>query len=889
MTLTPGTRLGPYEILGPLGSGGMGEVFKARDTRLERSVAIKVLPAEFAQNAQLRQRLEREAKSISQLTHPNICTLYDIGRQDGVEFLVMEYLEGETLADRLQKGPLPLELVIRYGIQIAEALERAHKAGIVHRDLKPGNVMLTRSGAKLLDFGLAKESDQPVLSALTSLRTERKSLTEEGAIVGTFQYMAPEQIEGGAIDARTDIFALGALLYEMTTGRKAFEGKSKASLIASILTAEPPPISAVQPLTPAALDRLVRSCLAKDPDARMQSAHDVALELRWIEESQTTTPRPHSKRDRLGWVVAAVLAIAALATGGMLWRNGIAQQNRRLVRTVILPPDKTSFDFLTAGAPPAISPDGTKIVFGAVEAGKTRSLWVRPLDSFVAQQLAGTEGASFPFWSPDGRYIAFFADNVLKKVEVSGGAAVVLCNVVDGRGGSWSPDGQTIIFAGRYTPILRVPAAGGRPVEVTTFDGGEGTHRWPEFLPDSRHFLYVGAATGNENRANMINVGSIDGKTRKPLVTATDEAHYVDGFLLFVRDRILTAQAFDLKALAVKGEAFPLNEQQVETTPLFGRSIVSVSAGGTLVYQTGAGTQTTQLTWFDRGGKVLGVIGEPGPYLGAVMAPDEKQVLTFFTLPNESNIWAFDLVRGVRSRITFNSATDGHPIWSPDGQKMIYTSLKGGHFRFLLRNLATGSEEVLRESDAPGVPAVTSWSADGQRILYTEGGRTTRGDIWWMSLADRKPHLYIGTPFLENGGRLSPDGKWVAYFSNETGTNEVYVAPFPPTGARWQVSSGGGIVPRWRSDGRELFYVVSGSPPAMMAVPIAMGATPEVGRAVKLFGMRAGPASVTMYDVTRDGRRFVVNCLVGDQPPPAPLYVVQHFDRELRAAVEHRE
>lgn len=889
MNIGSGSRLGPYEIVSPLGAGGMGEVWKARDTRLERSVAIKVLPAEFAQNAQLRMRLEREAKSISQLTHPNICTLYDIGQEDGVEYLVMEYLEGETLSDRLQKGPLPLELVIRYGIEIAQALERAHKAGIVHRDLKPGNVMLTKSGAKLLDFGLAKESDQPALNTLASLRTEKKSLTEEGTIVGTFQYMAPEQIEGSEIDARTDIFALGAVLYEMATGRRAFEGKSRVSLIASILTSEPQPIAAVQPLTPAALDLLIRACLAKEADARIQSAHDVALQLRWIGESPATATGATPKRHRVAWAIAALMAIAALAAAGMLWRNRVAQQNQRLVRTVILPPDKATFDFLSGGAPPAISPDGAKIVFGAAEAGKPRSLWVRPLDSFVAQQLAGTEGASFPFWSPDGRFIAFFVTNALKKIEVSGGAAVVLCNVVDGRGGSWSADGQTIVFAGRYSTISRVPAAGGTPVEVTTFDTGEATHRWPEFLPDSRHFLYLGAANGNENSSNRIYVGSIDGKTRKPLMNSMDEPHYVDGFVVFVRDRVLMAQAFDLKRLALSGDSFPLKEQQVETTPLFARSIVSLSAGGTLVYQTGGGTQTTQLTWFDRSGKTLGVIGEPGPYMGAAIAPDEKQVLASVAPSNQSNIWTFDLVRGVRSRITFNDASDFNPTWSPDGRKLIYTSLAAGHFRFVLRDVATGSEEVILESDAAGVPAVTSWSADGQRILYTHGGPKTRADVWWMSLADRKPHLYIGTPFLETGGRFSPDGKWIAYFSNETGTNEVYVAPFPPTGARWQVSSGGGLIPRWRSDGRELFYVSPGTSPALIAVPIILGAAPEIGRGLKLFDLRAGPPSLTMYDVTRDGRRFVVNSRVGDEAPPAPLSVVQHFDRELRAAQENRD
>lgn len=883
-SISIGSRLGPYEVISPLGAGGMGEVFRARDTRLDRSVAIKVLPAELAQNAQLRLRFEREARLISQLSHPNICTLYDVG--DG--YLVMELLEGETLADRIVKGPLPLDELIRIGTQIASALERAHKAGIVHRDLKPGNVMLTKSGAKLLDFGLAIDRQPIVVPQSSVLVTENKPLTAEGTLIGTVQYMAPEQLEGGTADARTDIFAFGAVLYEMATGRRAFEGKSQASVIASILAAEPKPVSATQPMSPPALDRLISTCLAKDPERRWQSAHDIGTQLLWIGESSVPAPRGTSKRGAAGWIVAALLAITTIAGGTMVWRKTAAERYLPAVRTTVLPPDKTAFDFLAFGAPPAISPDGTRIVFGAAEPGKPRSLWVRSLDSFSPQQLGGTEGATFPFWSPDGRFIAFFADNSLKKIEVGGGAPVVLCSVVDGRGGSWSPNGETIIFAGRYSPIYRVSSSGGSPVEVTKMDSRWGTHRWPEFLPDGRHFLYLASPSGVEDPSNTIFAGSIDGQVQKGLITAANEPHYFDGTLIFTRDRILMAQPFDAKRLALTGDALPLKEQQIESTPLMSRSIVSISAAGTLVYQTGVSTRLVQLQWFDRSGKPIGLLSTAGPYTGVTISPDEKSVLTGMTAGGRSNIWSFDLLRGTRTRLTFNDGIDVNAIWSPDGRKIIYTSFDNGKFRLVLRDLTTGSEERLLDAiTSAGVPAATSWSLDGQRILYSVGGRTSRADLWWMSLADRKTHPYLITPFVEGVARLSPDGKWVVYQSNESGQIEVYLAPFPWTGAKWQVSTGGGMSPRWRADGKEIFYLGTQSTAGVFALPVTLGPMPELGQAVKLFDFHVVQIGPNVYDVSRDGNRFLVNTRVGEEPPPAPLLVVQHLDRELRAELEH--
>jgi len=884
MSLSVGARLGPYEIVSRLGAGGMGDVWHGRDTRLDRSVAIKVLHADFAKSAQLRLRFEREAKAISQLTHPHICTLYDVGHEDDVDFLVMEYLEGETLADRVVKGPLPFEQIVRYGIQIAEALAKAHKRGIVHRDVKPGNIMLTKSGAKLLDFGLAKPSENGVVEELTTVRTEKKSLTEEGTIVGTFQYMAPEQVEGHVVDARSDIFAFGAVLYEMATGRRAFEGKTKASLIASILTTQPPPINAIQPMTPASLDRVVRSCLAKDPDERWQSAHDIALELRQVAEPQ---PLAKSRRHALPWAIAALFLLATIGTGIALWRTQSATAGGDPIRTCILPPENTVFDFRFFGAPPAISPDGKRVVFGATEPGKKRMLSIRSLDSLVAQQLPGTEDAMFPFWSPDGRSVAFFTNEALRKIEPGGGAPVSLCNVAEGRGGSWSPDGQTIIFCGRNTPIMRVPAAGGSPVEITALDGAFSSHRWPEFLPDSRHFLFLASPAGTEDVLNTICVGSIDTRMRKALVSRADDPHYWNGTLLFVRDQVLTAQRFDPKRLELSGDVVQLKEQPIETTT-FAKSIVSIAGDGTLLYQTGSQPRETQLTWFDRSGKEIGKIGEPARYGMPKLDADGRQVAAFIGAFPNGNIWTFDLTRGVKSRVTFGSGFDFSPLWSPDGRKLAYMSTEKSGFRLLLKDLTNGGEEELFKGGGQGNSAVTSWSADGRLILFNFGA-TTRSDIWWMSLDERKPHLYLGTPFVETAARFSPDGKWVAYQSNESGNPEIYIAPFPPTGAKWQVSSGRGASPRWRGDGQELFYVTPTVTVMFMAVPIRLGATPEIGQAAKLFSVPINNPNSGVYDVTRDGQRFLVNARMGEEPPPQPLILLQHFDRELAEALKLKE
>ncbi|HUP49737.1 MAG TPA: protein kinase, partial [Thermoanaerobaculia bacterium] len=823
MILTTGTRLGPYEVVAPLGAGGMGEVWRARDTRLDRSVAIKLLPVEFAGDAQLRARLEREARTISQLNHPHICTLYDVGREDGREYLVMELVEGETLADRLTRGPLPLRDVIRHGTEIAAALDRAHAAGIVHRDLKPGNIMLTTTGAKLLDFGLAKSAGPALGGRDTDGETVKKPITEQGMILGTYQYMAPEQIEGLEADHRTDIFALGAVLYEMATGRRAFEGKSRTSIIAAIIDRDPPPIASVQPLAPRSFERVVQTCLAKDPAARWQSAGDVRIALQWAGEEGDAAPRA---RDRRGWIAAAILAtIAALAGAGWIASRSAAREQRP-IRTSINAADGTTFQFFLEGSPPELSPDGRKIVFGAGSSGGERfgasgssALWVRDLDSPVARQLKGTEGATHPFWSPDGRQVAFYSDGALKKVDVAGGAVVSLCATEPIRGGAWNRDG-TILFGRIGISIAAVPAAGGTPADVTVLDekARDPSHRWPFFLPDGKHFLYlVGPNTAGEEH-DAIWVASLDGKVRKPLIRASSNAAFLDGSILFVRDGILTAQRFDTRKLEVTGDPIPLAEQRVEFDDITARAFFSVSRNGTLLLQTGEGAGPGELRWFDRTGKALESAGKPQRHGQISISPDGRYVA--YSIVPRQNIWMYDLARNVNSRVTFASAREVAPVWSPDGTRLVFSSDRDANVANLwIKDLRTGAEEQLVVSESNKI--ATDWSTDGQFLFYTDQRRGwTRADIHYYSFAEKKSYPYLVTPFNEATARMSPDGKWVAYQSSESPPWQVYIAPFPPTGAKWQVSANVGVRPSWRADGKELFFHARG---VLHSVAIRLG------------------------------------------------------------------
>jgi serine/threonine protein kinase/Tol biopolymer transport system component len=848
MTLAPGSRLGPYEILSAVGAGGMGEVYKATDTRLERTVAVKVLPAKFSESAEFRQRFEREAKTISQLSHPHICTLHDVGNHDGVEYLVMEFLEGQTLTECLAKGPLPLEQVLRYGNEIADALEKAHRQGIVHRDLKPGNVMITKSGVKLVDFGLAKLAAPPsggVLSSLSILPTQAgENLTAEGTILGTFQYMAPEQLEGHEADGRTDIFALGHLLYEMATGRKAFSGKSQASLIAAIIHMQPEAISSIQPMTPPALDRVVKTCLAKDPDDRFQTAHDVKLQLQWIAEggSAAGIPAPvaakRKSREKLAWALLPVAALIAAAATALVIR--LRSEPPRVFEASLLPPEKSSFAF-DAG-PMALSPDGRRIAFVATLSG-INTLWVRPLAASSAQSLAGTEGASYPFWSPDSRFLGFFAGGKLKKIEAAGGPPQTLADASLGRGGTWSREGVILFSPSSRDSLYRVSAAGGEASPVTKLVVGgasEFSHRWPLFLPDGRRFLYLAQSSmGRANtERNGIYAASLDGGERKLLFNSNTNVVYAPpGHLLFQRDRTLLARPFDPKALRFTEEAFPVAEN-VSLFANVATAAFTASDTGLIAYQTGSGGGMTQLTWLDRAGKSVGTVGAPGYPTGPRLAHDARRVaISTEDSQGFADVWIHDLERNTLTRFTFDPNGDFAPVWSPDDSRIVFSaSRKNPADLYQKSSAGAGNEEPLLSSFTFKVPL--DWSPDGRVLLFQENDPRTRNvfDLWTYSTAERKATPFLRTGFNEVLGRFSPDGLWIAYASNESGREEVYVAPFSGPGGKWQVSTSGGRAPTWTRGGRELIYEAPGS--EIMAVDVSTAPTFRAGIPRALFKTR---------------------------------------------------
>jgi len=910
MPLTSGTRLGPYEIVASAGTGGMGEVYRARDTRLERMVAIKVLPPHFADSSDRRQRFEREARAVSSLSHPHICTLHDIGQQEGLVYLVMEYLEGETLAERLEKGPLPTDQLLRYAVEIADALDKAHRQGVIHRDLKPGNIMLTKNGAKLMDFGLAKPAAGSATGTALEAMTQSKPLTAQGTIVGTFQYMAPEQLEGKEADARSDLFSFGALLYEMATGRRAFTGKTQASVIASILASNPPPITSLQPMTPPALERVVETCLAKDPDERFQAAHDLKLQLEWILEggSAVGIPAPvaarRKRREGVAWTAALALALLALVLSALYWRA--ATREVHAVHAFIPPPENASYIFQgPGGGPAAISPDGRRLAFAAGSGGK-QMLWIRPLESLTAQPLAGTEGAAQPFWSPDSRYVGFFADGKLKKIEASGGPPQALCAAPAARGGSWSREGVIVFAANASEGLSRVSAAGGAPTPVTKLDHSlaQGSHRWPFFLPGGRHFLYFAggsAARVGENAGTYIGALDEDRSLPKgPILHGDSAAIYAQpglpgwpgfdwlgsgpGYLLFVRDTSLMAQPFDLRRLRLTGEALPVAEH-VQVNRGILRAVFSASHSGVLAYQMGGASGGWQLAWLDRNGKSGSTVGEKAISFAPRLSPDGKQLAAMIvdTASGNQDIWVFDLARGTQTRLTFDPAFDTYPVWSPDGSKIAFASNRKGPFNLYQKAAnGVGSEELLLESPSDDRPL--SWSRDGRYLAYArlDPAGKTKLDIWILPLfGDRKPFPFLESEFNEASGEFSPDGHWLAYASDETGKYEVYVVPFPGGSGKWQISTGGGSQPKWRGDGRELFYLAPDN--RVMAVDIAAGgSTFHAGIPHPLF--QASPAVTgiigRVYDGSADGKRFIFAS--GGAASSQPLTLVVNWAAELK-------
>ena len=864
MPLTSGARLGPYEIVAPIGAGGMGEVYRARDTRLERIVAIKILPAHLSDRPAAKERFEREAKAISSLSHPNICHLYDVGTHDGTSYLVMEYLEGETLADRLGRGPLPLEQVLKHGADICEGLDKAHRTGVVHRDLKPGNIMLTKSGAKLMDFGLAKPAGAAVAAGVSALETRSKPLTAEGTIVGTFQYMSPEQIEGREVDGQSDLFSLGAVLYEMVTGRRAFEGKSQLSVASAILEKEPEPLSAVKPMTPPALDHAIRTCLAKDPEKRWQTARDLAHALKWIAESGSHAgagAAPGSRRrsrERLVRVALAMTTAAALALGYQQATRAPAEL--RVTRSYIKPMADSSF-MLSDGAGFALSPDGRRLAFVASTRDGLSELWVRPIDSLRAEPLSGTNGATYPFWSPDSRNVAFFAAGKLKKIEVSGGPPFTLCDATDGRGGTWGRRGDILFTPSVNSGIFRVSAGGGTPSPVTKLDPAryENSHRWPWFLPDGRHFLYLagsGVFTPRENPTNEIRLGSLDSSTSEILLHSHAGALYASGHILFLRLDTLMALPFDAERLKATGDAVAIADP-VREVAIYSRGLFSASENGLLAYAEGPTRADRQLVWCDRSGKQVGTVSGMDAYANPRISPDGRRLL-FYLDSSGYDIWSLDLARGVKTRQTFGSVSTGgsiYAIWSPDGSRIAYQAHRNGKHAIYQKasDGSSGEEMVVEGGDRYKFP--TDWSPDGKVLAYQEG-RPGGWNLWMVPMAgDRKPRLFHDVEFSEREAMFSPDGRWVAYSSNESGEPKIYVAPFPGPGGKWQISSGGGISPRWRRDGREIFYLAPDS--KMMAVEVAaLGSSIEFGTVRTLFEAR--PYGVFgRFDVSADGQRFI--------------------------------
>jgi len=872
MELAPHTRLGPYEILSPLGAGGMGEVYKARDTRLDRDVAIKVLPAELAHNTQFKLRFEREAKTISQLNHPHICTLHDIGDENGISFLVMELVDGTSLADLVAKGPMPAADVLRYGTQIAEALSRAHRSGIVHRDLKPGNVMITKGGAKLLDFGLAKSS---VVEINLDDATQQKPLTTEGTILGTFQYMSPEQLEGQEADARTDIFAFGAVLYEMATGRRAFEGKTKTSLIAAIVKEQPRPIAEVQPLTPPALQHVVDKCLAKDPDDRWQSALDVASELRWISTagSQAGVAAPVTsarvRRARilnLAMVAGWAIAIAALVFVVDL-RSRLGEASR-VTRMDLAEQAAAVFD-----APLAVSPDGLRV---AIDAPGTGRLSIRDLSSGEVRQLAGTDGASYPFWAPDGHALGFFAGGKLKTVNADTGAIQTICDAPYGRGGAWSPLGVIVFAPNIATPLMQVGENGGTPVAVTKPEHPESdTHRNPAFLPDGRHFLYCAAPANQNAGAGVLRAGSIDGSVDRKVLDYASNAAIVNGWLLTVRDRNLIAQRFDPEALAVEGKPVAI-AQNVEWYPA--RWLATFAAGAdTLVYRRAAQPHSHRLG-LEGGETRPGVIGDEAFLAAPAASPDGRRAIVARFDPTTvgSDLWMVDLGGGSFTRLTFASrgTMDETAFFSPDGQRVALTMVDpDGAWRSVIQPAGGGTQEALRSAEDASYVEVSDWSRDGSTILIGRQLSLTGMDVEVVHLdGDRKAVPLIHGPSDELAATLSPDERWMAYQSNESGRHEIYVTNYPAATAKWQVSTAGGLGPAWSADGRQLYYLAGGRVVAA-AVRDGESFSADAAKPVEALGDQ-----IQSFTVAQNG---TIVALRETDPGQPPLTIVRNWEQLL--------
>ena len=866
-SVVAGSRLGPYEVISRIGAGGMGEVFRARDTRLDRTVAIKILPRQFADNAELRLRFEREAKSISQITHPHICTLHDIGHADGVEYLVLEFLEGETLADRIARGPLPIAEALRYGSQIASALDRAHRATIVHRDLKPGNVMITKSGAKLLDFGLARSANAGVSPTDA---TQHKPLTQEGTILGTYQYMSPEQLAGEDVDQRTDIFSLGAVLYEMLTGVRAFEGKSRTSIAAAVFSGAPRLASSVQPATPPALDHVIAKCLAKERDDRWQSAADVASELDWI---ATAAPEPASAASRRkggGTPLVAALAVlcvviaAAIPTAiYVLRRLRIAE--RPVHSELQIDEPLTSALFGTV----VLSPDGTKLAVLAGPAGEP-SLAIRNLASGETKTLGGTAGASFPFWSPDSQRIGFFAGDKLKTISAAGGSIQTLCDAKQARGGSWNRDGVILFAPDIGTSIFKVGESGGAPVAVIPSDGR--SHRLPAFLPDGKTFVHISRDRGIDS----LDAVSLDGKVRKRLIDDASNAAFARGRLFFVRDGNLLSQPFDPATLTLSGTVTPIADH-VEYYKV--RSVGNFSVTDSNLVYVDEASAVSEIVAVDRSGRTADIHATPGQYRILGLSPDGHTLaVALYERFEQGDLWLVNTDNGSKSRLTFSSSGALSASFSHDGTRLAAASGAFGQtVSVTLRSLTSNAVRNIGGFSPAAI--ISGWSPDDQYLLLVTQSSKTGFDIDKLSVGTQQKTPVVNGVHDEITPALSPNGKWLAYVSAESGSPQVYLTSFPAGDGKWQATQDGGTNPQWSHDGKELIFLKD---KGLVAIEFRDGVAPQFGPQrplpinVHSDPLFIGPQSV--YLVMPDGRILTTRHSGASQPR---IHLLTNWDQAI--------
>jgi Tol biopolymer transport system component len=878
MPVTAGTKLGPYEILAPLGAGGMGEVYRAHDSRLGRDVAIKVLLAHLADDPQLRKRFEREARAVSSLSHPHICVLHDIGHEDGIDFLVMEYLEGETLARRLEKGSLPLGQLLTLGIEITDALDKAHKRGITHRDLKPGNIMLTKSGAKLMDFGLAKASDAAFSSAsgLSAAATLTTPVTSAGTILGTFHYMSPEQIEGKEADARSDIFSFGAVLYEMATGKRAFEGKSQISVASAILEKDPEPISSIQRTAPPALEQVVRTCLAKNPDDRLQTAHDVKLQLRWIAEGSRAAivaPRaPGGWRARWPpatlWATAGLAVACALALG--FWSGRMARSNLSYgVTRFSIPLANRQELAVDTTLSVALSPDGRKLAYVVAESGVSR-LYLRSLDQFDSVVVPESEGTSFPFFSPDSQWVAFYSQGKLNKATVTGGSPIPICASPSFFGGAWTPDDH-IIFAAPGLGLASVPAGGGTPQQLKIAGSKQYSPAHPVMLPGNKWVVFTNySVPGQELVALELATGEV-----RSLVNSAQTGDYVLGHLLYYSAGAVWSAPFDVKTMSVTGAAVVI-ARGVDQHNLVGQ--FSASSTGALAYAPGVAESSGRgVYWVDRKGQARKIDLPAEDYVDPSIASDGKHFVIAVRRMGEQTLAVYDVDRGVLMRMGASGARYAAPTWTPDGKELVFDAagptLKLGIYRMPADGSA--APQLVHELAANG--HVTSVSSQNQAVVMMNDPATVT-DLWLLSMKGDHPlQPFRRTPASERLGSFSPDGRWLAYASNESGRSEIYVEPVPGPGGRTQVSSEGGEQPRWSHNGREIFYRIGTK---MMAVAVETKPSLIARKPVELFDVRFDRGgAVPGYDVAPEGQMFLM--VKSEQPSPTEIRVVIGWPEEL--------